>query len=81
MFRWLVTRKFRRYVLQLANSQKWDWIDVVAHSFGTHVSAWGLYGIPEEQSPASTQASTPKIRFVIKSETLSIDDLKIWSVK
>lgn len=34
------------------SEKQWDRIDIVAHSFGTHIVAWGLYGIPPEKRPA-----------------------------
>src|SRR5438876_698734 len=43
--RWLVVRRFRRDFLRWVNSSSWDRIDIVAHSFGTHVVAWALRGI------------------------------------
>ncbi len=49
--RWLVTRRFRRHLLALATGDDWDRIDIVAHSFGTHLVCWGIDGIPERQRP------------------------------
>ena len=51
VLRWLVTRRFRRALLDETREQRWDRIDVVAHSFGTHLVAWGLYGIPSAKRP------------------------------
>lgn len=47
-FRWLVVRRFRSELLLLYQRHAWDRIDLVAHSFGTHVVAWGIAGIPKE---------------------------------
>jgi WD40 repeat protein len=49
--RWLVTRRFRAELLHQVLSGKWDRIDVVAHSFGTHLVVWGLYGIRPNMRP------------------------------
>jgi len=49
--RWIVTRRFRIALLQTVRATSWDRIDIVAHSFGTHIVGWGLYGIPEGQRP------------------------------
>lgn len=40
--RWLVVRRFARALDSLAARGAPDRLDVVAHSFGTHVVAWGL---------------------------------------
>ncbi len=49
--RWLMTVRFRRALIKEAERAQWDSIDIVAHSFGTHLAAWGLYGIPSEKRP------------------------------
>jgi len=49
LFRWIETRRFRRRVLRPLDAAGWTRIDVVAHSFGTHVVAWALHGM----SPAA----------------------------
>jgi tetratricopeptide (TPR) repeat protein len=49
--RWLVTLKFRRELLQIWESANDARIDIVAHSFGTHLVAWGLYRVPKERRP------------------------------
>ncbi|MEM7469100.1 MAG: hypothetical protein AAF387_19760, partial [Pseudomonadota bacterium] len=41
--RWLMTRRFRKDLISIAKSSDWDRIDIVAHSFGTHLVAWALY--------------------------------------
>jgi WD40 repeat protein len=51
LLRWLVVRRFRRYFLQRIESDKWDRIDVIAHSFGTHLVSWGLYRTPARRRP------------------------------
>lgn len=51
--RWLVTREFRKALMQVAraNSENDTRIDLVGHSFGTHLIGWALLGIPEEKRP------------------------------
>jgi pimeloyl-ACP methyl ester carboxylesterase len=49
--RWLVVRRFRRIFVDLATSQQWDRIDLVGHSYGTHIIAWGLEGIDSAVRP------------------------------
>jgi pimeloyl-ACP methyl ester carboxylesterase len=51
LFRWLVVRRFRRFLVLIVESNTWDRIDLVGHSFGTHVIAWALYGIPAAKRP------------------------------
>jgi hypothetical protein len=50
--RWLVVRRFRLFLLNAAKSKPWERIDLVAHSFGTHIVAWALYGLDEKDRPA-----------------------------
>ena len=40
--RWLVVRRFRESLLRIAHKHKDARIDLVGHSFGTHIIAWGL---------------------------------------
>lgn len=49
--RWLITRRFRQALLDASSRTQWDRIDIVAHSFGTHLVAWSLYGSPPEKRP------------------------------
>jgi hypothetical protein len=49
--RWFVTRNFRRDMMRIVKRRNWDRIDIVAHSFGTHLVAWGLHGIKSDQRP------------------------------
>jgi hypothetical protein len=51
VFRWLTVRRFRRFLLEIVASESWDRIDIVAHSFGTHIVAWALYGIAPKDRP------------------------------
>ena len=51
MFRWLVVRRFRTELKLLCDSSVWERIDIVGHSFGTHVLAWALHGIPKNSRP------------------------------
>ncbi len=50
--RWLVVRRFRRFLLEIARREQWDRIDLVGHSFGTHIIAWALYGLDETVRPS-----------------------------
>jgi hypothetical protein len=50
-FRWLVTRRFRRELVRLCKDKPTARIDLIGHSFGTHLIAWGLRGIPKSQRP------------------------------
>jgi tetratricopeptide (TPR) repeat protein len=52
LLRLLVVRRFRLFFVDLVKSQPWDRIDLVGHSFGTHVIAWALYGINSAARPA-----------------------------
>ncbi len=49
--RWLVTRRFRRELIRLSEKETWERIDIVAHSFGTHLAGWGLKGIRPKKRP------------------------------
>jgi WD40 repeat protein len=49
--RWWVTRQFRRALVEACAGSTWDRIDIVCHSFGTHLVAWGLHGIPRGRRP------------------------------
>ena len=49
--RWLAVRRFRKALLTVTKETQWDRIDIVAHSFGTHLVAWGLYGLPSDKRP------------------------------
>jgi WD40 repeat protein/tetratricopeptide (TPR) repeat protein len=51
IFRWVTVRRFRRFLLEIAAPEAWERIDIVAHSFGTHIVAWALYGIAVRQRP------------------------------
>lgn len=44
--RWLATRRFRQTLIRLATAHNWDRIDIVAHSFGTHLVGWALHSMP-----------------------------------
>src|SRR5208282_743058 len=48
--RWLVARRFRQAVLRVTEDNPAR-VDFVAHSFGTHLVAWGLMGIPKDRRP------------------------------
>lgn len=51
LLRWFVTRRFRNEMLHVIQSENWERIDLVAHSFGTHMIGWGLMGVQPEQRP------------------------------
>jgi len=40
--RWIITRRFCNDIVRMLSREKWDRIDVVAHSFGTHLIAKAL---------------------------------------
>lgn len=49
-------RRFRNSILKMmevkTQNERWDRIDLVGHSFGTHIIGWALYGIEEPRRPA-----------------------------
>ena len=49
--RWLVTRRFRSYLIRSTSKTSYDRIDMLGHSFGTHVLSWALLGIDEATRP------------------------------
>ncbi len=49
--RWLVTRRFRRDLLRICAQYPDRQINIVGHSFGTHLIGWALRGMPLEQRP------------------------------
>lgn len=51
LFRWLVVRRFRRELVGLTAKQ-YARIDLVGHSFGTHVIAWSLTSKQAARIPA-----------------------------
>lgn len=56
-FRWLLTRRFRRELLRVFKEHPTARIDLVGHSFGTHLLAWAIRGIP--------RANRPKVHTII----------------
>ena len=48
--RWLVTRQFRKFLAKEISNSRWQRIDLVGHSFGTHVIAWALRSISHTKS-------------------------------
>jgi WD40 repeat protein len=48
VFRWLVVRRFRTELVNLCTSRPRSRIDLVGHSFGTHIIAWAIAGLPKE---------------------------------
>ncbi len=51
LFRWLVVRRFRSDLIDWCGREDWCRIDLIGHSFGTHVLAWALHGIVEDERP------------------------------
>src|SRR5215475_12821159 len=49
--RWVIVRRFRNFLVDAATSERWDRIDLVGHSFGTHIIAWALHGIDSAARP------------------------------
>ena len=49
--RWLVVRQFRDFLAAEIEREHPDRIDLVGHSFGTHIIGWGLYGLPHVARP------------------------------
>lgn len=48
--RWLVTRRFREELVRATGTVAWDRIDIVAHSFGTHLVAKALYALADSSA-------------------------------
>ena len=46
-FRWLVVRRFRNDLIQLCTRTPRARIDLVGHSFGTHVIGWAIANLPK----------------------------------
>jgi tetratricopeptide (TPR) repeat protein len=47
-FRWLVVREFRTTLVRLCTEVPRSRIDLVGHSFGTHVIGWAIAGLPSD---------------------------------
>jgi hypothetical protein len=47
--RWLVVRRFRRELISLVRRSNPTRVDIVAHSFGTHLAAWALRQLPPDE--------------------------------
>lgn len=47
--RFIETRRFRAALTALLKGSHWDRIDIVAHSFGTHIVSWALRGMKPEK--------------------------------
>ena len=50
--RWIVTRRFRNELIRSCAELPWDRVDIVAHSFGTHIAAWAIRGLAADYRPA-----------------------------
>ena len=52
LFRWIATRRFRSELLHQIGRRDWSRIDIVAHSFGTHLVARAMLSLPDTQRPS-----------------------------
>src|SRR6516165_1435912 len=59
IFRWLVVRRFRQELVRLCAGTPRSRIDLIGHSFGTHIIGWGVKGL------------SPKLKIVIDTIVLS----------
>src|SRR3990172_3347051 len=50
-FRWLATCQFRKALRSIVSLNPGATISIVAHSFGTHIVAWGLRGLKPGERP------------------------------
>lgn len=50
-FRWLATKRFRKALRSIVSRNPGARISIVAHSFGTHIVAWGLRGLRLGERP------------------------------
>src|SRR5262249_44725077 len=50
-FRWLATKRFKSVLINQIGQQSWSRIDIVAHSFGTHLVGWALLRILPTNRP------------------------------
>jgi WD40 repeat protein len=48
LFRWFVVRRFQNELIRLSLSRPRSRIDLIGHSFGTHIIAWAIAGLPKE---------------------------------
>ena len=48
---WIATNRFRRHLGDIAKQHPNTRIDIVAHSFGTHLVGWGLLRCPRMRRP------------------------------
>jgi WD40 repeat protein len=49
--RWLEVRRFRKELVRQFEKESWTRVDLVGHSFGTHILTWALLAIPKESRP------------------------------
>jgi WD domain, G-beta repeat len=47
--RWLVVLRFKQFLRASLKKTQWDRIDLVGHSFGTHLIGWALYGLRNDK--------------------------------
>jgi len=50
--RWIVTRRFRTELLATCSERAWSRVDIVAHSFGTHIVCWALHSLLPHDCPS-----------------------------
>lgn len=48
----VVTRRFRKEFHRISHERSWSRIDLVGHSFGTHIIAWALMGMKAQDRPS-----------------------------
>ena len=49
--RWIETRRFRKKLASNLRDHKYERIDIVAHSFGTHIATWALHQLMQDDFP------------------------------
>lgn len=48
--RWLVVRRFRKELVERYEEAAYTRVDLVGHSFGTHVLSWAIAGLPRDSN-------------------------------
>ncbi|MBR0954965.1 WD40 repeat domain-containing protein [Bradyrhizobium canariense] len=51
IFRWIIVRRFRSELISISTAKTYSRIDLVGHSFGTHVIGWSLIGKKARKIP------------------------------
>ena len=47
-FRWLATKRFQQILVEEVKRDSWDRVDLVGHSFGTHLLGWALQSLSSD---------------------------------